>query len=261
MLTQYLDAMVAHDPSLLPLADDVRFTEDSAEMPLGEGMWADTTGVTDFRQDYLDVANQTAATHVLVEEDGLPVMLTARLKVDDGKVSEIETMAVRGKEEGILWDLDHLSAPHAEMMKQPAADELEPREEAIRIAEYYPAGLKIGSFVDVDAPFAEDAYRLENGFPTAGGECTREGCENIKTQRIIEHPDITYEVKAVDEDKGVVLLRLNFGDTGNYGEGNALIVWEAFKVYGGQIHAVEAFMEAEPADTPSGWGAKPLSPR
>lgn len=253
MLTRYLDAMVAHDPSLLPLADNVRFTEDSAEMPLGEGLWSDMTGVTEFRQDYLDVANQTAATHVMVEEDGLPVMLTARLKVEGGKVSEIETMAVRGKEEGLLWDLDHLDAPHAEMLKQPAADQLESREEAIRLAEYYPAGLKIGSFVEVDAPFAEDAYRLENGFATAGGDCARDGCQNIKTQNIIEHPDITYEVKAVDEDKGVVLLRLNFGDTGNYGEGNALMVWEAFKVYGGQIHAVEAFMEAEPVETPSGW--------
>jgi hypothetical protein len=30
-------------------------------------------------------------------------------------------------------------------------------------------------------------------------------------------------------------------------------VWEAFKVYGGQIHAVEAFMRVMPATTPSGW--------
>ncbi len=35
--------------------------------------------------------------------------------------------------------------------------------------------------------------------------------------------------------------------------GNAPIVWEAFKVYNGQMHAVEAFMEIMPADTLSGW--------
>ena len=36
--------------------------------------------------------------------------------------------------------------------------------------------------------------------------------------------------------------------------GNALIVYEGFKVYGGQIHAVEAFMKVLPKDTPRGWG-------
>ena len=59
--------------------------------------------------------------------------------------------------------------------------------------------------------------------------------------------------KAVDEAMGIVLLRMNFGDTGSYGDGNALIVWEAFKVYDDQIHAVEAFMEIMPADAGSGW--------
>ena len=37
------------------------------------------------------------------------------------------------------------------------------------LAEYYPTGLKVGgSFDAVDAPFAQDAYRLENGVLTAG---------------------------------------------------------------------------------------------
>ncbi len=31
------------------------------------------------------------------------------------------------------------------------------------------------------------------------------------------------------------------------------MVWEAFKVYGGQIQAVEAFMKNMPLGTPSGW--------
>jgi hypothetical protein len=37
------------------------------------------------------------------------------------------------------------------------------------------------------------------------------------------------------------------------GEGTKLVVWEAFKVYGGQMHAVEAFMELEPPTAGSGW--------
>ena len=75
---------------------------------------------------------------------------------------------------------------------------------------------------------------------------------DIKTQTIMKHPAITTRVVGVDEQLGIVLLRMNFGDTGSYSPGNALIVWEALKVYGGQIHAVEAFMLVMPANTP--WG-------
>ena len=59
---------------------------------------------------------------------------------------------------------------------------------------------------------------------------------------------------AVDEEQGIAVLWMNFGDTGTYGAGNALIVFEAFKVFGGQIHAVEAFMKVLSKDTKRGWG-------
>ena len=35
--------------------------------------------------------------------------------------------------------------------------------------------------------------------------------------------------------------------------GDTLVVWEAFKIYGGKIHAVEAFMKNMPQGTLSGW--------
>src|SRR5690606_5579919 len=60
LLTQYVDALVARDPSVLPLADKVKFTEDSRALELGEGLWQTVTGKGEFRQDYLDTARQTA---------------------------------------------------------------------------------------------------------------------------------------------------------------------------------------------------------
>ena len=38
LITTYVDAMVAHTPESLPLAANVRFTEDMKELRLGEGM-------------------------------------------------------------------------------------------------------------------------------------------------------------------------------------------------------------------------------
>jgi hypothetical protein len=252
-ITQYLDALVAHNPSALPLSAKVRFTEDSLEMHLGEGLWKDASRVLAYRQDILDVRQGVAASQVIVEEAGSPVFLVLRMSVADKKITEIETMVTRTQKEGALFKPDALQSADKSMAFVPDKSQLATREEAIRIAEFYPAGLKIGSFVTVDAPFAPDAYRVENGVITAGPGCSRPGCENIQTQKIMEHPFITTRVAAVDEELGIVLLRMNFGQTSSYGQGNALIVWEAFKVYGGQMHAVEAFMKIMPASMGSGW--------
>jgi hypothetical protein len=251
-VTRYLDAMVAHNPSALPLSANARFTEDGQTMRLGEGLWKDASRIRPYRLDILDVREGIAASEVVVEEAGSPVLLVLRLKVAAGKIAEVETMVTRSQKEGAIFSFDALQAPRKEMTFAPDRSQLATRDEAIRLAEFYPAGLKVGSFVDVDAPFASDAYRIENGRITAGPGCARAGCENIKTQRIIKHPALTDKVAAVDEERGIVLLRMNFGDTGSYGPGNALYVWEAFKVYGGQIHAVEAFMRVMPAN--AGWG-------
>jgi hypothetical protein len=252
-VTQYLNAMVAHNPQALPLAPNVRFTENSAELRLGEGLWKNASGIRPYRQDILDVAQGVAASLAVVEESGSPVLLAVRLKAAEGKLSEIETLVTRTQKEGALFAIDALQKPRPEMNLVPERSQLASRQEAIRIAQYYPAGLKTGSFVEVDAPFAPGAYRIENGALMAGKGCTRAGCEDIKAQKIIKHPDLTGSVAAVDEELGIVLLRMNFGDTGSYGPGNSLHVFEAFKVYGGQIHAVEAFMRVMPASTSSGW--------
>ncbi len=252
-ITQYLDALVAHNPSALPLAPRARFTEDSVEMHLGDGLWKDASRVRAYRQDVLDVRQCVAASQVVVEEAGSPALLVLRLKIANQKITEIETMVTRTQKEGALFKVDALETADKNMLSVPEKSQLPSRDDAIRIAMFYPAGLKIGSFVTVDAPFASDAYRVENGVITAGPGCSRPGCENIKTQKIMQHPLITTRVVAVDEELGIALLRMNFGQTKAYGPGNALIVWEEFKVYGGQIHAVEAFMKIMPASMGSGW--------
>jgi hypothetical protein len=252
-ITQYLDALVAHNPGALPLDSKVRFTEDSVEMHLGDGLWKNASRIRAYRQDVLDTRQGVAASQVVVEEAGSPALLVLRLKVAKKKITEIETMVTRTQKEGALFKIDALQAPDKNMESSPEKSQIPSREDAIRIAKFYPAGLKIGSFVTVDAPFASDAYRIENGVITAGPGCSRPGCENIKTQKIMEHPFITTRVVAVDEDLGIALLRMNFGQTNSYGAGNALIVWEEFKVFGGQIHAVEAFMKIMPASMGSGW--------
>jgi hypothetical protein len=253
-VTQYLDAMIAHKPEALPVAPNLKFTENRVEMKLGEGLWKNVSRLIDYRMDIIDVREGVAISHSLVEENGSPVMFALRLKIRDRKIAEVETMAVRGQKEGMIFKPEALKKVSPAMTLQPERSQLNSREEMIKIAVLYPAGLKTGSFVKVDAPFKTDAYRFENGQLMAGPGCTFfQGCDNIKTQRIPTLAGITHHVAAVDEELGIVLLRMDFGPGATFQGNNSLDVWEAFKIYGGQIHAVEAYMRVVPVGTKTGW--------
>jgi hypothetical protein len=257
-MTRYLDSLVKHDPSAAPLAPTVRITEDAVEIRPGEGIWKTATRLRPYRVDFIDVREGVAAVHAVLEEGATPVLFAARLKVAAGAITEIETMVVRSAAEGALFAPDNLKEPRPRMAYMPPPAERMPRDEMIRLAQRYPAGLRAGSFVTADVPFAPDAYRFENGVLMAGPGCTFQppGCENMRTQRIPRLPDVKERLVAVDEEKGVVLFRLDFGKgslPGRGGGGRSLVTFEAFKVYGGQVHAAEAIFEGMPADTPSGW--------
>ena len=253
-LTAYLNALVAHQPDAVPAAPAVKFTEDGAILKLGEGnLWKSITGLTTFRQDFLDVREGVAAAHVKVQKGSSPALLCLRLKISGGKITEVETLVTNNQAEGMIFDINAIQTASQAMAVVPAKPQLNSREEMIRIAALYPAGLKAGSFAKADVPFAPEAYRFENGRLMAGPGCTFiPGCQDIKGQRIPTLAGIKYRVAAVDEELGIVLLRLDFGP-GSVSAGNTLIPFEAFKVYGGQIHAVEAFMKVMPAGAPSGW--------
>src|SRR5882672_5124261 len=95
LITKYVDAMVAHDPSKLPLAANVRFTEDSQELKLGEGLWKTVAKKGDFRQDYIDLKKQIAASHVMLFEENAQILYSVLLRVTDQKITGIETLVDR----------------------------------------------------------------------------------------------------------------------------------------------------------------------
>ena len=184
----------------------------------------------------------------------MPVLVAIRLKVDGGKISEVESTVVRSREEGMIFNPAAITQASAAMNISPAPEQRNTREDMIRLALLYPEGLRVGSFVTADAQFAPDAYRFENGQLMAGPGCSFiPGCDKIREQRLPTLAGIQARVAAVDEEQGIVWLRMNFGPGSLMrGEGE-LSVWEMFKIYDGRINAVEAFMEVTPANTPFVW--------
>ena len=225
MVTTVLFALLKHDTSGLPVSDKLRVTEDSVEKPLDKvGLVRSVTRLRGYRQDIIDERTGIAGAHVMIEESGAPTLLVVRLKVDGDRITEIETVATRSRAEGQIFNIDGLDHPSEGMAKVPRRDQLPSRDEAIRIALLYPAGLEAGSFVKSDTPFAADAFRLENGNLMAGPGCTfAAGCENIKTQPL-SNPNrgkVDIRVVGVDERLGIAWLRMEWGTRGN----QKLAVW------------------------------------
>jgi hypothetical protein len=259
-MTKYLNAVIAHKPGDVPVSEKVRFTENTVDAKLGEGIWKTASKLTPYRLDIIDVRQGVIGTHAVIEEGKNTVLLLVRLKVINKKITEIETQVTRIEPGGKFSSPTELKSTRQAMTLVPPEDKLNLREDAVKIGLKYPEGLKLGSFVKADTPFSPDAYRIENGYVTAGKGCQSPACENLKTQPIPTLFEITSRVAAVDEEMGIVWIRMDFGKNsmgvGAEADKQSLIVWEAFKVYGGQIHAVEAFMLAMPRGTPSGWDVK-----
>ena len=255
-VTQLLHAFLKHDVSKLPVADTLRVTEDAVEKPLAKvGLVRTVTRLRGFRQDIIDERAGVAGADVVVEESGAPVLLVVRLKVVADKLTEVELVATRSAAEGLIFNIDGLGAPSEVMNYAPRPEQLSTRDEAVKAALHYPAGLNAAkTFADVDAPFAAGAYRYENGQLMAGPDCKfAPGCQNIATQSLAifnRLGNVQTRVVAVDERMGIVWLRMAWGVRERGGD--QLTVWETFKVFDGKIHAVEAFMRILPVERRNG---------
>ena len=255
-VTQILYALVKHNASVLPVSDKLRVTEDAIEKPLAKvGLFNTVTRLRGFRQDFLDERAGMAGAHVMVDESGAPVMLVVRLQVVADQLTEIELVATRGRAEGLIFNIDGLSAPSEGMNFVPRPGQLASRDEAIKAALHYPEGLSNAkTFAAVNTPFAPNAYRYENGQVMAGPDCKfAPGCQDISTQSLAIFErlgKVQTRVIGVDERLGIVWLRMAWGL--RQSGGDQLTVWEAFKVYDGKIHAVEAFMKILPVELRNG---------
>ena len=258
MVTQVLYALIDHDTGKLPVADNLRVTEDGIEKPLAKiGLLRTVTKLRGYRQDVIDERAGESIAGVLVEESGAPVILIVRVGVQSERISELELVATRSRAEGLSFTIDGLNAPSEEMSFVPPPSQLATREQAIDIALHYPKGLNSAeTFASVGTPFAPGTRRIENGAVMAGPDCVfSPTCKDIATQSLqifkrLGH--VTLRSIYVDERMGIVLLRLSWNVRGPGSD--KLTAFELFKVYDGQIHKVEAFIRLLPPELElGGW--------
>jgi hypothetical protein len=104
VMTQVLEAMLAHDASRLPLAKGVRYSENGQFLALDDGLWGTAGKIAMPGDGYsavlADPATGTAAHWGLTDEHGTPGVLALRIKVVEGKISEMEAIDVREESQG-----------------------------------------------------------------------------------------------------------------------------------------------------------------
>ena len=81
MLDAYVEAVVAHDPTRLPLARGAKFTENGQRLEVGDGLWHTATGKGGYALKLADVERGQAVLMGTIREGGEPTVLVARLRV------------------------------------------------------------------------------------------------------------------------------------------------------------------------------------
>jgi hypothetical protein len=256
----YFDALAARDPARLPVAAEVKYTENGRVLEIGEGFWK--TSGTPFRyRDYvLDPETGGAASFTAFKEYEGTAQMFLRLKVVNRQITEIETFVVRVGDQ--RWfapqNLENLSDIFAQPVPPGARHT---RAELTAAADaYFTAVETEGTPQFVQAPFGPGLKRFENGLQTT----------NVKENPILERhtwtPERQLEAAAykgtlvrdrryplVDLEHGSVLAVATFRREGEHTP--TLLLAEIFKVTEGKLREIRAVILNVPNGAGTGWTA------
>jgi hypothetical protein len=159
MMDKYLAALPKHDPGGLPLAKDVKLVENTKKTPIGKGLWQTATGgSTNFKVYAADVDQGQIGFIGVIETEKKPTIVSVRLKVVNGKITEIDHLVVPPTDKPLNPNMSEV---------RPALLEREPKLERVSVEQmqkiansYYEAIVQDNGKV---APFAAECQRRENG--------------------------------------------------------------------------------------------------
>jgi hypothetical protein len=256
-VNQYLDAMVAHDPSRLPVTPFVKFTEDDVVLKLGNGLWATASARGAYKEYFDDPEEGQVAFFGTIKENGNGIALALRLKIENRRISEAESVVVRSPRTFEL--MEKAGAPDPLLLETVPQSERLPRTQLTAIANQYFEAIEQGN--GKVAPFDPACNRFENGMQTSGAL----GCSAQLDTQVFNYISRISPRRflVVDQDRQVVFGFFMFNHRGDVlwvntpGEGKhdmmaaakrpfSVDVGEAFRIKGGMIRKVEALMTALP---------------
>ena len=95
-MDKYLTALLRHDPGRDLFAANARFTENAQRLQLGDALWRTASaGPHGYKLVIADPETGNVGFYILMQENGNPIWLSGRLKVQGQKITELETAIVR----------------------------------------------------------------------------------------------------------------------------------------------------------------------
>jgi hypothetical protein len=282
----YLAALVAHKPADVAFAPDVKFTENTAVLKIGQGTWGTFNGIGKFKLHFDDIARGEAGYIGTMREWGFPVIFCLRLKVAGGKIAEVEDFVVR--DEAAAKKLDTMQ-PNPLFTEDIPPGQRESRAELVKIANMYFSGLQQNTGKG-DYPFAPNCNRIENATQTtnnpeaAQSKVYNPGLANMKLGCLAQFKTGYFKIVTnisdrrfviVDPERGLVFA---FGFFNHAGRLKVLhltngvvfpatlrhpFTWEIgelFKIENKKIRQIQAVLTQEPYGIRSGWGAEGFPP-
>jgi hypothetical protein len=287
---RYLDAMVAHDPMPLPLAKNVRFTENGQKLELPDGLWNSMAGKGTYRLFVTDMQTGQVAFIGTIREEGrkagetVAAVMALRLKIDKAQIAEVETLVVR--KERAAQNFEKLGKPNPVFLETIRPGDRASREDLIKTANMYFTGMQQNDGKGV-YPFTDDCNRIENGsqttnVPTPTGETRPDpatatgysgqwGCKEQFQSGLLHFVTRIRDRRyvAVDPERGLVFSFAFFdhsaGKTRTFQTPNGRTVtagpnqpwtWELaemFRIENGKLRQIEAILDRAPYGMNSGW--------
>jgi hypothetical protein len=263
---RYLVAMRDNniDPTLF--ARDVKFTENGVQLPLGgEGLWWGMSGIGNYKFYIPDTETGQVAFLGTVREngsgldDGDIVALALRLKIVNGRITEVEQLASRPSNQNSSQGdfpptgqgMEAMVAPHPIYSTPIPENERMSRGELIEAANYYFTGLENNDGLGY-YPFTEDCIRFENGVDVLAFRGPRVTCkyqfENSLKGIVSRVRDRRFV--AVDREMGIVYA---FGFFDHHRINWTWQLAELFRIEKGEIRRIEAIFHRAPFGINSGW--------
>jgi len=258
----YFAALIANDASKLPQAAKARITENSLEKKLADTFWA-SADATSYRFDIVNTRRGDTGTQTVIRNsDGTKTMHMVRLKVQNGAITEIETIKANQGEADRLWGPDQLTEVSPYLQQSIREADRDSYFDLIGAAESYWRAFQTNGTPNYrKARLLPDSKRYENGLQTTG--LVRDGRFNDTSRGFDEGRFIGRNIwdrryPVVDEERGMVLSIVRFGLKGgaqsqSVATSNDRLVAEFFAVKAGWIQEIQAVLFNLPDAKPTGW--------
>jgi len=250
-------------------------------MPIGDGFWGTATAVGSYRHCFSDPVEEQIGCIVTMHEGEHLLIMGMRLRVQLGRITEVETMYYRqgggGPQNINGFDT---SKPEPIWFETIPAAQRASRHQLIATANMYFAGLENNDGKGV-YPFADDCDRIENGMHTTNNATLSPNAAfNAFAMTCMQQFKSGYyavvtrihsrRFPLVDEERGIVWANVIFDQNGtmqhlhltngqdvdmkNFNRPSSIEVTEVFKITDGKIRRIEMMGSGLQYHLNSAWG-------